>query len=48
MIIPTHFLYSSFGLVKQRYFTEPMVYQEIGQMRSKSQAPFVRQPKSRP
>lgn len=31
MIIPTHFLYSSFGLVKQRYFTEPMVYQEIGQ-----------------
>ncbi|ENM5746535.1 phosphoethanolamine--lipid A transferase [Vibrio mimicus] len=30
MIIPTHFLYSSFGLVKQRYFTEPLVYKMIG------------------
>ncbi|WP_001265509.1 phosphoethanolamine transferase [Vibrio sp. RC586] len=30
MIIPTHFLYSSFGLVKQRYFTEPLVYKKIG------------------
>ncbi|KQB00811.1 hydrolase [Vibrio metoecus] len=30
MIIPTHFIYSSVGLVKQRYFTEPMVYKMIG------------------
>jgi len=30
MIIPTHFIYSSVGLVKQRYFTKPMVYKMIG------------------
>lgn len=30
MIIPTHFIYSGVGLVKQRYFTEPMVYKMIG------------------
>ncbi len=30
MIIPTHFVYSAYGLVKDRYFTEPVVYQIIG------------------
>ncbi|MBF4336625.1 phosphoethanolamine transferase [Vibrio anguillarum] len=30
MIIPTHFVYSAYGLVKDRYFTEPEVYQIIG------------------
>lgn len=30
MIIPTHFIYSSIGLVNQHYFTEPLVYKKIG------------------